>query len=958
MPDLTIYEYDIFLSHNRTDEAWTTKLAERLEREDWQGRKLKVFFSPWDIRPGQLIPSEIERALPKSRKVGLVMSPDAMTSVWVALERLVMTYISVSAQQERLLPLYRRDCDIPALIQHIVYIDFRDDTQFETNYQTLLTIIKDEPLPRGGREQTNTTSPLLPVIPRPPVVGFIARRDEQGRDILARLQAELAPGREQLVALWGPGGTGKTTLAAETVRALRQQFPQRVAWVSALGRTEFALATLLDEIASQFGRADLRSFALEQKEAQVRAVLADAPALVVLDNFETVAPEEQARCLDFLAGCAACSALVTTRGDTKHGDVGNVALAAMAQDEAREFLRRLIEQTRQPQDFAGLDADDLIGKCEANPLVLQWVVKQIELARQPQTALDYLAQGKSDAAERVFDRSFKLPQVGDDGRAVLLALTLFVPSATRAALAEVAGLDTDLPRLERAVENLSALWLVETTAGNERLILRGLTRALAKARLGQDTHADGYRRRFVAYFLRYAMAHRPKTPQDYDALEVERDNLLSAVDTASVQKDWASVMRLAYPMNKMLSVRGYWDETLRSGVLALQAARAAEAEAQVANLSHNLAVIYQTRGELVEARRLYDESLEIAKKLDNQSGIAMTLHELGRLAQKHGELGEARRRYNESLEIKKKLGNQDGIAMTLHELGRLAQAQREPVEARRLYDESLEIAKKLGNQSSIAMTLHELGRLAQKQGQLGEARRLYDESLEIEKKLCDQSATAMTLHELGRLAQKHGELGEARRRYNESLEIAKKLGNQSGIAATLHELGRLAQKQGELVEARRLYDESLEIVKKLGNQSSIAMTLHELGRLAQKQGQLGEARRLYDESLEIKRRLGDQSGIGMTLHNLAALAQDQGELGEARRLYDKSLEIAKKLGDQDGIAMTTHQLGLLAEAEGDRAEVARLLRDALSIFERLKSPYAEMARENLARLESEDAGSE
>ena len=137
MANLTDYEYDIFLSHNHADQEWTTKLAERLEQEDWQGRKIKVFFSPWDIRPGQSIPKEIERALPKSRKVGLVLSPDAMKSAWVELERLVTTYIDVSARDERLIPLYRRDCQIPPLLRPISYIDFRDDYSFEENYQTL-----------------------------------------------------------------------------------------------------------------------------------------------------------------------------------------------------------------------------------------------------------------------------------------------------------------------------------------------------------------------------------------------------------------------------------------------------------------------------------------------------------------------------------------------------------------------------------------------------------------------------------------------------------------------------------------------------------------------------------------------------------------------------------------------------------------------------------------------------
>jgi hypothetical protein len=116
------YDYDIFLSHNHQDQDWTAGLAERLEQEDWQGRKLRVFFSPWDIIPGQSIPLEIERALPQSRKVGLIMSPEAIASAWVELERLVTTHIAVSAREARLIPLLRRACDIPALVQHLLYI--------------------------------------------------------------------------------------------------------------------------------------------------------------------------------------------------------------------------------------------------------------------------------------------------------------------------------------------------------------------------------------------------------------------------------------------------------------------------------------------------------------------------------------------------------------------------------------------------------------------------------------------------------------------------------------------------------------------------------------------------------------------------------------------------------------------------------------------------------------------
>jgi TIR domain/NB-ARC domain len=251
MPSLTQYDYDIFLSHNHADQEWTSKVAERLEQEDWQGRKLKVFFSPWDIRPGQSIPKEIERALPKSRKVGLILSPDALTSAWVELERLVTTYIDISARDERLIPLLRKDCEIPALLRPILSIDFRDDVAFEESYATLLAVIREQPLPRGSQKQINSSTHMSTEIPPPPIVGFIPRSGREGRNLIESLREELAPQKGQLVALWGAGGVGKTTLAAEVARTLRDEFSHRVVWVSADSRTDLPFSTFLDEIARQ-----------------------------------------------------------------------------------------------------------------------------------------------------------------------------------------------------------------------------------------------------------------------------------------------------------------------------------------------------------------------------------------------------------------------------------------------------------------------------------------------------------------------------------------------------------------------------------------------------------------------------------------------------------------------------------------------------------------------------------
>jgi TIR domain len=146
------YEYDIFLSHNSADNAWVADLAVRLEQEEWKGQKLKVFFSSWDIKPGQFFPSKIEEALKGSRKVGIVMSPGGMKSTWVKLERIVATYIAIEERDDRVIPLYRRTCRRPAFLKPIVYIDFREDSKFEESYRVLATILRDEPLKRVSRK--------------------------------------------------------------------------------------------------------------------------------------------------------------------------------------------------------------------------------------------------------------------------------------------------------------------------------------------------------------------------------------------------------------------------------------------------------------------------------------------------------------------------------------------------------------------------------------------------------------------------------------------------------------------------------------------------------------------------------------------------------------------------------------------------------------------------------------
>lgn len=222
-------------------------------------------------------------------------------------------------------------------------------------------------------------------------------------------------------------------------------------------------------------------------------------------------------------------------------------------------------------------------------------------------------------------------------------------------------------RLNEAVKRLAALRLIQTTLSGRRLIVEGLTRSLAESRLSIDKRARLFRRQYVVHFARHSQMHSEPTPEDLNALEVDKDNLLAAVDMAFKIQDWARVMSIRGALDYFLYLHGYWDEAIRSGKQAEAAARKARNDGEVARFTGNVASILNLRGEYDEAKRIYLEVIEIYKRLKAQEQIAVSLHQLGTVTQNQGDLEGARLFYQESLKIKRELGHQKGIAGTLHQ---------------------------------------------------------------------------------------------------------------------------------------------------------------------------------------------------------------------------------------------------------------------------------------------------
>lgn len=383
-------------------------------------------------------------------------------------------------------------------------------------------------------------SVCIPQPPRRPEPRFIPRHDRQGRDLVKRVSEAL--GGNGLVTVWGSGGVGKTTLAIEVAHCLcPKPYSGGVIWDTADGRPDFALVTLLDKILTDLGREEARTLASEVKADLADRLLTEAmPCLLSLDNFETIAEEEQRAIIAFLDKLS-CPVLVTSRERLHIGQ--NIRIEPMTETEAREFLELRIQQSSQPDKFKEIDLNKVAEVAEYNPMLMRWVVAQLEQAMRPQDVFDKIARGKGEAPERIFNQSFDY--LGDDGQTALLALALFVPTTSREALAAVCGFKDGRDRVNEAIRTLAAFDLLDTAAEGDRLGIVALTRRLTEAQLAQDERAGALVGGFVFYFVKYAHDHAEITKEDLDALDVERENLLAALDYAYAAEDWESVIRLA-----------------------------------------------------------------------------------------------------------------------------------------------------------------------------------------------------------------------------------------------------------------------------------------------------------------------------------------------------------------------------------------------------------------------------
>ncbi len=151
--------WDLFLCHTGVDKDWVRELATKLEHETIERRKVKVFFDEWEVRPGTNLVRNLENGLLRSKLVGVVLSPEMLAGEWPTMEWTIAVYQDPSGRMGKVLPILRRDCDIPPSLRIRNILDFRKPEKYARSYSRLLAVLRNAPLPRGSPSGIESTVP-------------------------------------------------------------------------------------------------------------------------------------------------------------------------------------------------------------------------------------------------------------------------------------------------------------------------------------------------------------------------------------------------------------------------------------------------------------------------------------------------------------------------------------------------------------------------------------------------------------------------------------------------------------------------------------------------------------------------------------------------------------------------------------------------------------------------------
>jgi predicted ATPase/transcriptional regulator with XRE-family HTH domain len=741
----------------------------------------------------------------------------------------------------------------------------------------------------------------------------------------------------RLVTLVGPGGVGKTRLAAEAARRAAPAF-DGVCLVSLAAVAEAALVA--PTIATSLG---LRETGGGDPERNLPARLAEHVGtrrwLLVLDNFEHVI-EAATLVAELVGECSGLTVLVTSRSPLQ--------------------LRAEREIRVDPLPLPEADAAHAVADVAASPAVALFVERA-----QAVNADFALTSANVEAVAAICRRLDGLPLAIELAAARARSLS---PRALLGQLSRRLALLTDgprdLPGRQRTMRDAVG-WSYDLLEPTGQRLFRRLA-VCAGCTLEAAEHVGDWGTGAVfdaiGSLVRQSLVRALPTADGeirYDMLETVREYALEQLEaggeTAAARDAHARYyLELAKRADRELGGPDEvnWLARLETELdnfrAALRWALDGGDRALGLCLAAALGRFWLSHGHLSEGRRWLEAALACDVGGDAVATRAKALTAAGLLANTQGDLVNARALLEDGLLLRRTAGDDAGAAECLEHLATVATNRNEWGRATALIEECLTVRRRLGDRPGTAAALHRLGSIERELGRYERAIALIEQSVQGYRALGDRRQCAHALNTLGKAVRDRGDYARAAALHEESLALHRELGDLWGISRSADLLGLVSWYLGDAARATELLDESLALARRLRDRWGMVSILINLGLLAHAQGADKRAKALLEESLEVARALGVPCSVA-SLHGLGTVTLDAGDANGAADWFLAGLRLARRNETPKDVARCLEGLAWASVALGDAARAACLAWAAAALREALGTPLPPPDRANHER---------
>lgn len=673
-------------------------------------------------------------------------------------------------------------------------------------------------------------------LPRPPYHYWI-QRSVDGEDLVDKIIREVN-GRAWIVAIYGAGGVGKTSVAYRAAKQCseRKDF-DAVVWTSAKeeyldppGRitrrstippppadtrpkpgASHSHSSHLEAVLTNIGRTlEVREVltlpSVDEKRRRAVELLSTNKCLIVIDNLESLSQPAQDEVFAFLKELPEPSKAIVTSRQRHHIGETVVAVSAMGPDEATSFMQ--VEAATRGLRLKEGELRTVYEKTGGVAKAMQYTLGLMHI--RGYSADQALAPGVEQdiLLDYLFERNYA--ELDDLDKQVLHVMPFFSEPATTASIQAASHLAEALLRV--SLGRLYQLFLVDKThPDQDRYTLPALVPAYLRSMRSQKGHQIGGKP--VSQYLAEAIEglaiyylelfrHINRFDRRLAFLKYEKWNILEVIAQCYSEQKWGHVIDLTHQISQPLDILGYWDERIELAERAIQAAEELDRPWESIWFQvHDIGWAHYLMGRWEQAREIYDQAYQLAKGKENYRRVkALAAGNWGILEQQAGNHQAALIKLEESLALWQEIGESWWIVVTRARLGRLMYETGNLEGARLMLTDALQEYEQIGHVGQVATVLSDLALAEFALGDQESALVHSDQSLlrarvEIEP---PSPAYAYALQRRAQLDALRGDLDDARRRAQEAISLYKQLGAKGKLRIAEQFLSQFKDTQGHV----------------------------------------------------------------------------------------------------------------------------------------------------------------